>query len=134
MKSKKYLGALTVLGWLILLFSSPAIIAGAFIVLGTAQPWGLVVPVLIFSIGWILIRLDLSEIYWKRTLGEILSAWAVMGTLVIVLIVSRTNSLSLTLWTLPLIYCCGLAGLLILMWSSKRYKASPEQLPSSNSR
>jgi len=134
MKNKSHLVTATVTGWLIFAFSTPAIITGVFIVLGTAQPWGIIVPAIFMSVGWLLTRLDFNEKYWRRTIGEIIAAWGFAGILTALLIISRNNSMSLTLVGLPLIYCAAFAGFMLTILSPAGGKTSPQQLPPPNSR
>lgn len=117
MGKKDYLVTATIFGWLIFAFCIPAIIAGIFIVLGTAQPWGLVVPFLILTCGWVLTRLDFHEIYWKKTLGIVLTTWGIVGIFTTLLIISRTNSLVLAYGALPALYCLGFGGLMLTILS-----------------
>jgi hypothetical protein len=119
---------LTILGWLIFVFSIPAVISGMFIVLGMAEPWGLVVPVLVASFGWALTRLDFKEKDWRKTLGGLMISWAVLGIFITLLVVSRTDSLNILFWSIPLAYCFGLAGLLIMVLTPTEHSTGTEKL------
>lgn len=121
-KNNNYLMIATITGWLIVTFSAPAIISGIFIVLGTAQPWGLVVPFLFLTFGWALTRLDFHEVYWKETLGIFIVIWGIVGIFTTLLIISRTNSLLLTFGVLPVLYCIGIGGLVL---SQARVRSRP---------
>jgi hypothetical protein len=125
MGKKNYLVVATIFGWLVFAFSTPAIIAGIFIVLGTAQPWGLVVPFLILTFGWSLTRLDFHEIYWKKTLGIIVTTWGTVGVFTTLLIISRTDSPVLTYAVLPVLYCLGIGGFMLTMLSPAAASTSP---------
>ena len=124
MKTKNYLIVATVCGWLIFVFSTPAVIAGAFIVLGTAQPWGLVFPVLFLTFGWALTRLDFHEVHWKQTLGIFIVIWGIVGIIISLLIISRTDSLGLTYGVLPALFCLSFGGLLLTILSPAWVKSS----------
>ena len=125
MRTKNFFIVATIFGWLIFTFSTPAIIAGVFIVLGTAQPWGLVVPSLFLTFGWLLTRLDFHEVYWKKTLGIFIVTWVIVGIITTLLIISRTGSPGLTYGALPVLYCLGVGGLLLTTLSPARVKSSP---------
>jgi len=115
---------LTILGWLIFAFAIPAIISGLFFVLGRAEPWGLIIPVLVASFGWLLTRLDFREQYWRKTLGGLMISWAVAGILIALLIVSRTDSLNLVFWSIPPTYLFGIAGMLLLILAPARHSTA----------
>ena len=119
--------ALTVLGWLIFAFAIPAVISGIFFVLGKAEPWGLIIPFLIASFGWLLTRLDFQEKYWRKTLGGLMVSWAVAGILIALLIVSRTDSMSLVFWSVPLAYLFGIAGMLLLVLTPAKHSTATEK-------
>ena len=125
MKKNNYLVSATILGWLVFAFSTPAIIAGIFIVLGTAQPWGMVMPLLILTCGWVLTRLDFHEIYWKKTLGIIVTMWGIIGIFTTLLIISRTDSQALTYGALPVLYCLSVGGLILTLQSPVSPRSSP---------
>ena len=125
MGKKNYLVVATIFGWLVFAFATPAIIAGIFIVLGTAQPWGLVIPFLILTCGWLLTRLDFHEIYWKKTLGILITAWGIVGIFTTLLIISRIDSLVLTYGALPVLYCLGFGGLMLTILSPVNATSSP---------
>jgi hypothetical protein len=124
-KKKNYLVVATVIGWLVFVFTIPATITGIFIVLGTAQPWGLVIPLLILTCSWVLTRLDFYEIYWKKTLGIIVTTWGIMGIFTTLLIISRADSLVLTYGVLPVLYCVGVGGLILTIQSPESPRSSP---------
>ncbi len=115
---------LTIIGWLLFAFAIPGAISGLFFVLGSAEPWGLIMPALVASFGWLLTRLDFKEKYWRNTLGVLMISWAVMGILIALLIVSRTDSLNLVFWSVPLAYLFGIAGMLLLVLSPARHSAA----------
>ncbi len=117
-----------IFGWLIFAFAIPAIIAGMFIVLGTAEPWGLAVPVLVASLGWVLTRIDFKEKRWRGTLGSLMISWTILGIFIVFLIVSRTDSLSLAIWVIPPAACTGLAGVLIMLSGPEKQNTGNKRL------
>ena len=92
--------------------------------LGRAEPWGLIIPVLVASFGWLLTRLDFREQYWRKTLGGLMISWAVAGILIALLIVSRTDSLNLVFWSIPPTYLFGIAGMLLLILAPARHSTA----------
>ena len=129
MKTHAFIVTFTISGWLVFVFAIPAVIAGFFFVMGTAEPWGMAVPVMVASFGWLLTRLDFREIRWRTTVGWLMVSWAVMSILISLLILSRTDSLSLAIWSMPPAYCFGMAGILLMLLEPRKQAAGTEPLP-----
>ena len=115
---------LTIVGWLIFAFAIPGAISGLFFVLGKAEPWGLIIPVLVATFGWLLTRLDFKEKYWRKTVGGLMISWAVMAILIALLIVSRTDSVNLVFWSVPPACLFGIAGMLLLVLPPPRHSTA----------
>jgi hypothetical protein len=120
MRSHVLLVTLSVIGWLIVAFAIPGIVAGIFFVLGTVVPWYLVVPVLVATFGWLLTRLDFNEQRWRMTAGWLVLGWALTAIFTILLLVTRNNSLSLVVWGLPPAIVIGAGGLLLMLTGPKK--------------
>ncbi len=114
--------SLTIAGWLIITFSVPGIIVGIFLVLGTGSPAGLAVPVLIASFGWVLTRLDFKEQSWRKSLGMLITILSGSALVIICLLVTRNDSLTLAVWGTLAAAFAALGGVLLAVLSPGKQK------------
>jgi hypothetical protein len=126
--------ALTVAGWLLIVFTIPGIVVGIFFVLGTAEPWWLVIPLLAAAGFWCLTRLDFKEKTWIKSAGILITGLAASAVFTLCLIVSRNNSLPLVLWGILPAAFIGLGGVIMIILSPENRKSGQRRLNRLSSR